>query len=505
MANLYHLPVVSTALPTIVHELQIGRDYIWIVNAFVLTSTAFLPIIGQLADSWGRRWLTIGSVAIFTLGSGICGGASTGTVLIVGRAIQGLGSGGLNMLIDLIICDLVPLRDRGKFIGIINVFFAIGLFLGPFIGGAIVEHSNWRWVFWINLPIGGVSILLLVAFLQVKYVKAPLTERLGRIDYVGNLLVIGATTSVLYALTYAGTEYAWSDGHILAPLIVGILGMVAFHVFEYSPFPRFPTIPPRLFANRTSAVSFFITFIHALMTLWALYFLPVYFQAVQLATPSRSGIRILPTVFGMLPAAVISGQYLARTGKYKLLHIVGMFLMAAGMGSFAALDATSSMAMWVCLQLLASLGNGIVATSILPGVQAGLTDDDNAVSTAAWAFVRSYGAIWGVTIPATVFNNIFARNVWKISDPAAQAVLVGGNAYAYAARDFVLSFPAAIQSQIIEVYTHALRISWAVSAAIAGFAAFFTFFEVDIPLRATLRTEFGIKEPKQPADKEPAI
>ncbi|KAL2128434.1 hypothetical protein VTI74DRAFT_9187 [Chaetomium olivicolor] len=189
--------VVSTALPTIVHELQIGKDYIWVVNSFVLTSTAFLPIIGQLADSWGRRWLTIGSVAIFNLGSGICGGASSGTMLIVGRAIQGLGSGGLNMLIDLIICDLVPLRERGKFIGMINIFFALGLLLGPFIGGTIVEHSSWRWVFYLNLPIGGVSMVLLIAFLQVNYIKVPLSERLRRIDYVGNIMVIGSTSSVI--------------------------------------------------------------------------------------------------------------------------------------------------------------------------------------------------------------------------------------------------------------------------------------------------------------------
>lgn len=420
-------------------------------------------------------------------------------MLIAGRAIQGLGSGGLNMLIDLILCDLVPLRERGKFIGMINIFFALGLFLGPFIGGTIVQHSSWRWVFYLNLPIGGVSMVLLITFLQVKYVKAPLSERLRRIDYVGNIMVIGSTSAVLYALTYAGTEYSWSDSRILASLIIGLVGMVAFFAFEYSPFPKFPTVPPRLFANRTSTIGFFITFIHALMTLWTLYFLPVYFQAVQLVTPSRSGVQILPTVFGMLPAAIIASQYLTRTGEYKLLHIVGMILMAAGMGSFAAFDANSSTAMWVCLQLLSSLGNGMVATSILPGVQAGLTDEDNAASTATWAFIRSYGAVWGVTIPATVFNNIFDKNSWKIAEPSVRALVANGNAYAYAAREFMLRIPEATRGQVIEVYTDALRVSWAVAAAIAGFSALFTFFENDIPLRETLRTEFGIKESKKSA------
>jgi hypothetical protein len=256
--------------------------------------------------------------------------------------------------------------------------------------------------------------------------------------------------------------------------------------------------------DRTSSIAFFTTFVHALMTLWALYFLPIYFQAVQLVTPSRSGVQILPTLFGMFPAAAISGQYLARTGKYKLLHIVGMILMTAGMGSFAALTRDSSTAMWVCLQLIQSLGNGIIATSLLPAVQAGLTDEDNAVSTATWAYIRSYGAIWGVTIPATVFNNIFNNHMGQISDPQVRELLGNGNAYAYAARDFITQFSPATQLQVTGTYTDALRTTWIVATAICAFGAFFTLFEVDIPLRASLRTEFGIKEksPSEPVDQE---
>ena len=493
--------MVSTALPTIVNELDVGSSYVWIGSAYLLTSTAFLPIIGQLADAWGRRWLMIGSVAIFTLGSGIAGGANTGGMLIAGRAIQGFGSGGLNLMVDLIICDLVPLRERGKFIGLVSIMFAIGLFVGPFLGGTIVENSNWRWVFWLNLPIGGVSLALLFAFLQVTYVRRPFKEQARQIDYIGTFLICGATTAILYALAYAGTEYAWSDGRVIAPLVVGFAGMAAFHAYEASPYCKYPTVPPRLFANRTTSIAFFVTFIHSLMTVWPLYFLPVYFQSVRLSTPSRSGVELLPTVMGLLPSAIIAGQVLSRTAKYKPLHIVGILFMTAGLGSFAALDKDSSTAMWVCLQLIPSLGNGLLVASMLPAVQAGLTDDDNALSTATWAYMRSYGAIWGITIPATVFNNIFSKNLWKIADPQVRAVLANGNAYANAARDFVLSFPAESQPQIVSVYTEALRVSWIVACAITGFTALFTLLEKDIPLRASLQSQFGVKEQKK---KEPA-
>ncbi|KAK6083978.1 multidrug resistance protein fnx1 [Seiridium cupressi] len=493
---------VSTALPTIVHDLELGKNYVWAVNSFVLTSTAFVPIIGQFADAWGRRWPLIVSVAIFTIGSGIAGGANNGGVLIVGRAIQGLGSGGLNMLVDLVICDLVPLRERGKFIGLVSAFFAIGLFVGPLIGGIIVQNSSWRWVFWINLPIGGISLLFLLAFLKVKYVKASSKEKIMELDYIGSLLILASSTSILYSLTYAGVDYPWSDARTLVPLIVGLAGIGIFHTWEASRFCKRPTMPSHLFSNRTTNIAFLITFVHALMTLWTLYFLPVYFQAVQLATPSRSGVQLLPTLLGLLPAAILAGQYLSRAGRYKLLHVVGVVSMAAGMASFAALDARSSTAMWACLQLVTSLGNGAMAASLLPAVQAGLTDADNGASTSTWAYIRSYGAIWGVTIPATVFNNIFSKHLWQISDPAARDLLGAGNAYGYAARDFVLSFSPDVQSEIIGVYTDALRMTWAVGAAVCGLAAIFTFFEKDIPLRASLRSEFGIKEAENTPAKE---
>lgn len=190
------------------------------------------------------------SVAIFTLGSGISGAAKNASTLIAGRAVQGLGSGGLNMLVDLIVCDLVPLKERGRFIGIINVFFAIGLVIGPFIGGMLVQHSSWRWVFYIQLPIGGASLLALFLFLHVKFVKAPFMDRIKRIDHVGNIFIVGSSTAILFAFTYAGVEYKWSDARVLVPLIIGFVTMAVFHWYEASRFCKNPNVPPRLFANR---------------------------------------------------------------------------------------------------------------------------------------------------------------------------------------------------------------------------------------------------------------
>lgn len=244
-------------------------------------STAFTPLLGQIADAFGRRWLTISIVAIFALGSGISGGASSTRMLIAGRAIQGIGGGGIILMIEMIVCDLVPLRDRGKFMGVVFALCSIGASLGPFIGGAITQHATWRWVFYMNLPIAGVALVLHILFLHVNYNRDPSTAaRLRRLDYTGNVVLLASVTAILVALTYGGSIYPWSSWRVLLPLLVGFAGLGLFIAYERSRWCVNPGMPIHLFKNRTSAAAFFLTFIHALYSVWVLYFLPVYFQAV---------------------------------------------------------------------------------------------------------------------------------------------------------------------------------------------------------------------------------
>ncbi len=439
----------------------------------------------------------IASVAIFVLGSGICGGANNGSMLIAGRTIQGIGSGGLNMLIDLIVCDLVPLRERGKFTGIIFSIFTIGTSMGPFIGGAIAQHSSWRWIFYMNLPIGGLSLVLLFLFLHVNYNKEmPMTEKVKRIDFVGNGVLVAALTGILFGLTYGGTDYPWSSWHVLVPLVLGIAGLGLFHLYE-SRVPLEPTMPIRLFSNRTSATSYYLTFMHALLTLWVLYFLPVYFQAVLESSPTRSGVQLLPTVLALMPTAIGSGFIVSKFGRYKPLHLAGMALMTVGFGLFTLLTAESSMAEWVCLQIVESLGNGLLVTALLQGVQAPLSEADTAVATATWAYVRSFGAIWGVTIPAAIFNNRFQQLLYRVSDPVAVAALANGQAYAHASSGFLDSFSGTVKAEIISVYVDSLKLSWIIATALACVSFFLVFLEKEIILRTTLDTEFGMEDPKK--------
>ncbi|PYI11659.1 MFS general substrate transporter [Aspergillus sclerotiicarbonarius CBS 121057] len=418
-------------------------------------------------------------------------------MLIAGRAVQGVGGGGINILIDLIICDLVPLTQRGAYIGLLFVVFAMGTSLGPFIGGAIVNDTTWRWVFYLNIPIGGVGLL------QVNYNRdMSIPAKLKRLDYLGNLLLIGAIVSILIALSWGGTRYPWSSVHVLAPLIIGLLGIPAFILLQTSPLVKEQTTPLRLFGNRTSSIAFFQTFMQGLLNFWILYMLPVYFQAVLRSSPERSGVQLLPTVVCMIPVAAVSGAVLAKSGNYKILHIVGFGLLTIGLGCFIILGPHSSTAAWTLTQMVAAFGAGTIMPALLPAVQAGLEEKDTATSTALWAFVQSFGIIWGLSVPAAIFNNQFNRYASSISDSAVRNMLRGGNAYSYASSATINSLAPQVREETIAVYTRSLRVIWQVSTRFSGLAFLLCFLEKSIKLRTHLETDYGLKTSEE--DRSPS-
>jgi hypothetical protein len=437
-------------------------------------------------------------VAVYTLGSGICGGATSGGMLIAGRAIQGVGSGGVNMIVDVIVSDLVPLRQRGNYIAIVLTVYSIGTSLGPFVGGAIVDTTTWRWVFYLNIPVGGASLVMLYLFLRVKWDKqTTFLERLRKIDFIGNGILMVASVAILWALTYAGARYPWSSWHTILPLVLGFVGYGIFIIFEASKLCKEPVMPLRLFQHRTSGIVYINTFLNSTLLYWTMFFLPVYFQGVLLSSATRAGVQMLPIVLVAVPGAIVSVIVLSKWGRYKQLHFVGFALMTLGLGLFGTLGNTSSMAEWVGYQVLAALGSGMILNTLLPAFQAGLKETDQAAATASWSFMRSFGNIWGVSIPAAIFNNQFATLAHTIDDPRARALVVAGRAYENTSRDFVQSFPSPAREQIVAVFSAALRMVWHVAIAFACLAFVLSLFEEEIKLRDELDTEFGMETGKE--------
>jgi hypothetical protein len=385
----------AIALPQITNEIQGSNQYVWIANSFVLAQTVVQPPIAQLCNIFGRRTPMLVSIAIFTLGSGIAGGSTSGSMLIAGRTIQGFGSGGIMLLIELIICDIVPMRERGKYLGIVMSTSAIGAIIGPVIGGALANSGDWRWIFYLNLPIAALVLITMVFCLRLNYKREPTWKSaLARIDWIGSSLFIASMCSIILGLIMGGSVYPWQSWRIITPLVLGTLGWLFFHIFESKPsWCKEPIVPRQLFANRTSIVGFFLVFDSSILLQWVAFFIPIYFQGVRNASPLKSGINFLPFEAFLIPFASVAGVILSKTGIYRPLHVFGFALIAIGLGLFTLQTRYTKTAVWVTFQAVEAIGQGFVIPTILPAIQASLPESEVASSVGMYSFLRSFGFV----------------------------------------------------------------------------------------------------------------
>lgn len=454
----------------------------------------------------GRRWPTIGSIAIFVLGSSVSGGALSTSAIIAGRLVQGIGAAGITALTQVIVSDLVSMRDRGSHIGLVYAVAGVGSALGPPVGGAIVQYGSWRWIFWLSVPIGVVSLVLHFFFLHIVPVKQDgpsytLKEKiLSGIDWVGNLILVGSVVSILLALSWADTRYAWSSWQIILPLILGFLGMAAFFVYEGSALctrlcPRgSPTMPPRMFANRTSCVALLSTFLAAMLTMWRIYFIPVYLQSVLLNSPARSGVLLLPTMLVGMPVAIISGQVLSRFGRYKPIHVFGFAVATLASGLYINFDRDSTLAEMVLYQVVAAIGGGCLLTTMLTAVQASHPPTDMVAATSTWTFMQAFGGVWGLTIPAVIFNSQFESRISNITSEAVREALGGGDAYSHVSASYITSLAPGLRTEVIGAYLGALKIVWVACLGFNALGAVLVLFEREITLSEAVESDYGIKK-----------
>lgn len=458
-------------------------------------STAVQPLYGQTANIFGRRLLINSAVILFMIGSAISGAATSMAMLITGRTVQGIGGGGCSMLIDMIICDLVPVRERGSVMGYIFGAATVCTALGPFIGGILAQKASWRWVFYINLPVAAAGLILLILFLHLEYDRqSSVMRKIKRVDFTGNAIFVAATTSLMIALTNAGTLHSWGSWHIILPLVLGIVGLGVFVLYELSPLCVEKTLSKELFSNRTSATAFLLTFLHTMFMYWEVYFMPVYFQAVKGSSPSRSGVQLLPTVINLMVWAGVGGGLMQAYGRYVYIHIAAFSFMTMGFGLLSMLSSSSSSGEWIVFQIIFAIGAGLPIGTLLPSAQAPLPEAFTASATGLWAVLRSFGTVWGITISAAIFNNRFAHLLIRISDPAIRERLSRGRAYEYGTRTFLESLQPETKVQVIENYQWSVKLAWQVGIGLAGLGLLTTFLQREVHLRTEIDTEFGIKD-----------
>ncbi|KAI9649991.1 hypothetical protein NHQ30_000004 [Ciborinia camelliae] len=489
---------VSTAMPSIINDLGTSQGYTWIVNAYLLTTTAFTPIFGQTADIFGRRALTLIAISIFAIGSAIAGPAPNLGVLVVGRAIQGIGCAGINTMVEMVVCDLVPLRERGKFMGFIFAIYAVSTTIGPLIGGVFASRVTWRWIFYLNLPLAGLTLAMVIISLGALPKGSSMSlSSLKRVDFAGNALLISAITSILIALTWGGGEEPWSSWRTILPLTLGLAGLPLFLLFE-SRIPE-PSTPLRLFSNRTSLVGFWCAFTHNMMVFWILFVLPIYFQAVLRASAFRSGINILPTAAVFIPFTIMSGGIMTKLGRYRPLLMVGFAILPIAFGLFTRLTQNSTTGYWAGTQIIGALAIGIITPVTLPTILTPLAESEVAVATATWAFMRGFGTIWGAAIPLVVFNSkanslVAAR---LHDNETARDLLANGGAYTLASGGSVYSALSLDDNPNLEaivkgIYVDSLKLCWQVGLAFALLGFLLTFLAKELSMRTELETEFGL-------------
>ncbi|QPG96154.1 hypothetical protein C2857_003354 [Epichloe festucae Fl1] len=426
------MTIITTAIPTISSHFDSSLGYIWIGSAYLLGNATFVPIWGKISDIFGRKPVLIGAVAIFGIGSLLCAISNSMGMLIAARAIQGVGGGGAIVLPNICVSDLFSMRKRGLYFGILGCVWAIASAVGPVLGGVFTSKVSWRWCFYINLPLSGVVLVILVFVLKLHNPRTPAREGLVAIDWLGSLLVIGGTLMLLLGLEFGGVQHPWDSATVICLIVFGVVTVVLFVVYE-SRVAKYPVMPVSLFRHRTSVAAFALSFMHAFTFMGGSYWLPLYFQAVMGATSLLSGVYLLPFVLSLSFTSALTGIVIKRTGNYKLPIMIGLAIMTLGFGLLVGVGDDRNWARIIIFQIIAGIGVGPNFQSPLIALQTNVEPRDIGVATASFGFLRQLGTSISVVAGGVIFNNqMQAQRGYLESqlDPSLASVFAGSQAAA---------------------------------------------------------------------------
>jgi MFS family permease len=455
------LTAISTALPTIAHALN-SEDFTWIGNAYSITATSFIPWSGGLANVFGRRPILLGGLVFFAVGSAMCGAAKNMNTMLAGRAFQGVGSGVILSLVEIVLADLVSLSERGGFQGAFGAVWALASATGPLIGGAFAT-KNYRWLFYMNLPLTACVFAIVALFMNLKTPPGTMKEKLARMDWIGNLVFIPSITIFIIGLVWGGQQFAWDSAHVLAPLIIGGFGLIAWYIIEKY-YCEYPTVPFKLLMNRTTLIGYFTTFVHGILALSVFYYWPVYFQAVKGASPVKSAVDFFSVAFVVAPFAMVAGGSISATQIYKPQNIIAWILLTVGPGLMSIIRESTPKREWVPLPIPFSIGIGLLYAATVFPVLAPLPPALAGQALAFLVFVRNFGNILGITVGSTVLTNELGKKL-----PAEFLKQVpGGVAGAYSAIPLIAHLPEPLRTQVRTAFADSIRAIWLVMIPFGG-------------------------------------
>ncbi len=469
--------IVATALPTIVGELGGLERLSWVVTAYLLAQTVVTPLYGKLGDLYGRKGVLQGGIVLFLVGSALCGLSQNMAQLIAFRAIQGLGGGGLMVTTQAVVGDIIPPRERGRYQGIFGAVFGVSSIAGPLLGGFFTTHLSWRWIFYVNLPLGVVAMLVLAATLPAR------PERVRRsVDWAGAGLLAAALAAIVVFSDLGGSVYAWTSPVVIGVGATALAALAAFILVERR--AKEPVLPLRLFANRAFAVSAGVGLIVGFALFGSVTYLPLFLQVVKGVSPTGSGLQMLPMMGGMLVTSIASGQVISRTGRYKLFPVVGTAVMSAGLFLLSRMTTQTSTAESLGTMLVLGLGLGMVMQVLVIAVQNAVDYADLGVATSGATLFRLIGGSLGTAVLGAIFSGRLAANV-------ARMVPGGAAAGASLSPGRIAALPPAVRAAYGEAFTRSLSTVFVVATTIAVLGFVLAWLLPERPLRETVAASAG--------------
>ncbi len=468
--------IVATALPTIAGDLHSLSRLAWVVTAYLLASTVSTPLWGKLGDQYGRKIFFQAAIVIFLIGSALAGLSQTMTELIIFRAVQGIGGGGLMVGAQTIIGDVVPPRERGRYQGFFGAVFGVTSVVGPLIGGFFVDNLSWRWVFYVNLPIGVIALIVVAAVLPSRRNRDRHT-----IDYLGTIMIGGAASSLVLLTSLGGVTYPWGSGPIITLGAAAVAFIVGFVVVERR--AAEPVLPLHLFRQRVFAAAGAIGFVVGFAMFGALTYLPQYFQIVKGVSPTISGLRLLPLMAGLLLTSIGTGQLITRRGRYKVFPVFGTAILTIGLYLLSHLTPFTGTLFSSLGMFLLGVGIGATMQVLVIAVQNAVDYSDLGAATSGTTFFRSIGGSFGTSVFGAIFDHVLPGNITSalhgLALPPGISITSGASPAALA------RLPAPIHAALVSGYSASIRTVFLAAVPVGAVAFALTWTLKELPLRKT--------------------